>query len=177
MKVGIIGQPTAGQAAAMKLERDQQIKAVEMKKRREVITAIASRYTDHSVLTAYENLTNKELRKKSKEFCFIHKAISSVNFAALAKNPLMLSNAKVRSLSLVLTSISHSKQFSAMNMENPTTDYFDLTMALYEATKAIGANLAKRSIDLKIRQEFTFIASEIGLRIYNMYVDQRQDMY
>ncbi len=171
-----LSKHNVGLFASQVIQREQQVRQAEMQKRRTFIANLSDEFINHDVLEAYENLTNKELRKHSKEFSFIHFQIRSLHLSRMAKTGKGVTNQRIKQIITALSYISHSKQFSAMDMEDSTTDYFRITMALYIATKAIAPMFKANNIPDQTKQNFVFISSEIGLRIYSLYTDHRMDM-
>ena len=178
-KVAILGAPTEiGRSSAMlhALQHEQAVRATEMKKRREQIGALLEPHLSYEILAEYENLSRKELKKKSKEFCFIHMQIKDLGLSRYAKTHKGISNTNVAKISTIMSYISHSKQFCDMDMEKCDQDYFDLVLSIYAALKGIGEVMTKFNISLAVKQKYVFISSEIGLRLYSLYIDHRMDM-
>lgn len=173
---GSVGLSNVGLVAQMAVEREQEIRSTEMKKRRELIASLSNEFLNHDTLKRFEELNRRELRQMSKEFRFIHEFIKDSGLSRMAKTGKGVSSVNIRKLAVNLSFILHSKQFSAMDMEDSTSDYFKLTLAIYVAVKAIDEVVRKNNIDMITRQKLVFVSSELGLRLYTMYVDERMDM-
>lgn len=171
-----LGKHNAGLFASQVIAREQQVRKAEVQKRRDFVAGLSDEYLNHDLLEKFEKLTTKELRKHSKDFCFIHMQIKSLGLARMAKTGRGISANSVKQVIAALSYISHSKQFCGMNMEDTTTDYFRLTMALYVASKALPEHFKTNNIPQQQLERFRFIASEIGIRIYTLYTDLRMDM-
>lgn len=173
---GSIGLHNVGLVAQMAVEREQQIRATEMSKRRQLIASLSEEFLNHDFLKRYEELSRRELRQMTKEFRFVHEMIKDLGLSRMAKTGKGVSSVNIRKLAAALMYLLHSKQFSAMDLEDSTSDYFKLALAVYVAVKAIDEVVRKNNVDQVTRQKLVFASSELGLRLYTMYVDQRMDM-
>lgn len=171
-----IGRQNVSAIVANALEHEKQVRIIETKKRRDLIASLDPEYLNHDVMEQFEKLSRKDLRKYSKEFIFIHDQVKDLGLSHMAKTGRGISSDKIKRVIAALSYISHSKQFSAMSLEDPNTDYFRLVMAVNIATKALPDHFKQNRIPPVLLDRLRFIASEIGIRIYTMYVDRRMDM-
>lgn len=146
--------------------------------RRNKLAKILPKMVDCKYLAEMENLSLRQLRKQSKEVKNILKYIEGLELSkhALSKKRILLSN--INKINFVLNSLLNNNQFAATNLWDCSTDHFKLIAAIYVALKEISSRLIKQDknvISNPIHKQFVFVSSEIGLRLYSLYVDDRKD--
>ena len=75
----------------------------------------------------------------------------------------------------MLNSLINSKVFTELDLEKTDTDYFELLVGLYICMKDVTTNFMKHYPSHKCAAQLTHVSSEIGLRLYSLYLDTRLD--
>lgn len=172
-KVGIIG---SGHSASLNaaLTVAQEVERVEIQNRRRLMEKVIERHQAEKPFIKYMQLTSKQLKKQSKGFGLIHRYIDGLGLDRFHANPkLVLTPTQAQRISTMLNSMINSKIFAALDLEDITTDYSDLLIGLYITMKDVTANFMKRYPNHKGIGQLTYVSSEIGLRLYSLYVDDR----
>lgn len=172
-KVGIIGSghPASLNAA---LTVAQEVERVEIQNRRRLMEKVIARHQEEKPFAKYMQMTNKQLKKQSKGFGLIYRYIDGLNLDRFhANSKLVPTPTQAQRISSMLNSLINSKLFAALDLEDITADYTDLLIGLYIVMKDLTANFMSRYPNHKGIGQLTYVSSEIGLRLYSLYVDDR----
>lgn len=170
-KVAILGTSPANYALTVA----QEVQQVEIKNRRALMERVIARHNEQQLFKKFMSLSNKELKKKSKSFVGIMRYLEGLGLERYygAKNTPTPTQA--HRIAVMLNSMLNSKVFTELNLEKTDTDYFDLLTGLYICMKDLTANFMRMYSGDKRVHQLTHVASEIGLRLYSLYVDTRLD--
>lgn len=172
-KVAILGAgaPDFGQALTVAHE----VQRVEISNRRMLMDKVIVRHNEQQLFKQYLKLSSKELKKRSKGFNFIHRYIDGLGLERYYGTKATPATTQAHRIAVMLNSLINSKIFSGLDLEKTDTDYFDLLVGLYICMKDVTANFMKAYPGHKCVAELTHVSSEIGLRLYSLYVDNRLD--
>lgn len=172
-KVAILGTgaPDFGQALTIA----QEVQRVEISNRRKLMEKVIARHNEQQLFKQYMKLSSKECKKHSKGFNFIMRYIEGLGLERYYGTKATPAANQARRISVMLNSLINSKVFTELNLEKPDTDYFDLLVGLYICMKDVTANFMKTYPGHKCVAELTHVSSEIGLRLYSLYLDTRLD--
>lgn len=178
--IGMVGAPgTAGSVASLlggMSERSREAMRNELTARRNLVNDIVQSLMKVNSFDLYNKLSNKELRKKSKEFMLVYRYMEPLQFHLYTVKNKIPSLAEVKRMSQTINALCNSKQFAQMDLEKVDTDYFEITLASYIAVKHVIDAFKKKRPDQKQAMDIlVMVASELGLRIYDLYIDNRQD--
>ena len=172
-KVAILGAgaPDFGQALTIA----QEVQKVEISNRRKLMDKVIIRHNEEQLFKKYLKLSSKELKKCSKGFNFIMRYIDGLGLERYYGTKAVPTTTQAHRISVMLNSLINSKIFTELDLEKTDTDYFDLLVGLYSCMKDVTANFLKVNPGHKGVAELTHVSSEIGLRLYSLYVDNRLD--
>ena len=143
--------------------------------RRSLLTGIIERNKDNKTFTALKNLSNKEMKKMSKGFMLVYRYVEPLGFHIYEKGGKVPSVTETKKIALTINSLCSSTQFAGLDIEDVNTDHFRLVLATYMSLKKILTDVqAKRKTDVTT-SALIDATSELGLRLYSLYVDNRQD--
>lgn len=181
MKVGMIGcaHPSLAAVTASTLggmsEPAREALRNDLTNRRALLAEIIVRNKDNKTFTALKNLSSKDMKKMTKGFMLVYRYVEPLGFHIYEKGGKVLSIVETRKIALTINSLCNSKQFAKLDIEDVNTDYFRLILATYMSLKKILTDVqAKRKTDVTT-SALIDATSELGLRLYSLYVDNRQD--
>lgn len=172
-KVAILGTgvPDFGQALTIA----QEVQKVEISNRRKLMDKVIVRHNEQQIFKQCMKLSPKELKKRSKGFNFIMRYIEGLGLERYYGSTSTPAPTQAHRISVMLNSLINSKVFTELDLEKTDTDYFDLLVGLYICMKDVTANFMKTYPGHKCVVELTHVSSEIGLRLYSLYLDTRLD--
>ena len=172
-KVAILGTsvPDFGQALTIA----QEVQKVEISNRRKLMDKVIVRHNEQQIFKQCMKLSSKELKKRSKGFNFIMRYIEGLGLERYYGTTAIPGAHQAHRISVMLNSLINSKVFTELDLEKTDTDYFDLLVGLYICMKDVTANFMKTYPGHKCVAELTHVSSEIGLRLYSLYLDTRLD--
>ena len=178
MKVGIIGHATPSSGVSHMLggmnDVAREAMSNELTSRRNLVTEIATRNKDNPTFKALRSLSSKEMKKMTKGFSVIYRYVEPLNFHLFEVGNRSPSATELKKIALIINSLTNSKPFAALDLEDVNTDYFRLTLATYIVLKNIISNVKAKRNDPSM-SALIDVTSELGLRIYSLYIDNRQD--
>lgn len=166
-----VGAPDFGQALTIA----QEVERVEISNRRKFMDKVIIRHNEEQLFKKYLKLSSKELKKRSKGFNFIMRYIDGLGLERYYGTKAVPTTTQAHRISVMLNSLINSKLFTELDLEKADTDYFHLLVGLYICMKDVTANFMKVHPGHKGVAELTHVSSEIGLRLYSLYVDTRLD--
>lgn len=172
-KVAILGTgaPDFGQALTIA----QEVQKVEISNRRKLMDKVIVQQYEQQIFKQCMKLSPKELKKHSKGFNFIMRYIEGLGLERYYGTKAVPTTTQAHRISVMLNSLINSKVFTELDLEKTDTDYFDLLVGLYICMKDVTANFMKTYPGHKCVAELTHVSSEIGLRLYSLYLDTRLD--
>ena len=172
-KVAILGTgvPDFGQALTIA----QEVQKVEISNRRKLMDKVIVHHNEQQIFKQCMKLSPKELKKRSKGFNFIMRYIEGLGLERYYGSTSPSAPPQAHRISVMLNSLINSKVFTELDLEKTDTDYFDLLVGLYICMKDVTANFMKTYPGHKCVVELTHVSSEIGLRLYSLYLDTRLD--
>ena len=172
-KVAILGTgvPDFGQALTIA----QEVQKVEISNRRKLMDKVIVRHNEQQIFKQCMKLSAKELKKHSKGFNFVMRYIDGLGLERYYGSTSTPTPTQAHRIAIMLNSLINSKVFTELDLEKTDTDYFDLLVGLYICMKDVTANFMKTYPGHKCVVELTHVSSEIGLRLYSLYLDTRLD--
>ena len=177
-KIGIIGQPSPSGSIAHMLggmsDRSREAMRNELTTRRTLVNRMVETLMGINHFDVYRKLSNKELKKKSKEFMLVCRYVEPLQLHLYTAGTKVPSMTEVKRIAAIVNSLCNSKQFAKMDLEDVTTDFFEIVLATYIACKLIIESFKKRRPDQTAAiHMMTMVASDVGLRLYDLYIDNR----
>lgn len=154
----------------------REVMSNEMKNRRIRLAPIILEHAEKAHLIQLLKLSNKELKKRSTKFMLIYRYLDSLQLDRFFYGDKVPTPQHVRRINVTLNSLINSKPFLQCDFEDINTDYFDLLIGVFVGLKNIlGAYNKRFGVEDKNTVGLTHVTSEIGLRLYSLYVDNRLD--
>lgn len=172
-KVGILGVGDTDFGRALTIA--QEVQRVEISNRRKLMDKVIIRHNEQQLFKKLMKLAPKELKKRSKGFNFIMRYIEGLGLERYYGTKATPATTQAHRISVMLNSLINSKVFTELDLEKTDTDYFDLLVGLYICMKDVTANFMRTYPGHKCVAELTHVSSEIGLRLYSLYLDTRLD--
>lgn len=170
-KVGIIGLPNAGTALSIA----QEVQRVEIANRRKLMDVVIKQHIKDDLFRKFLGYSQKELKKRTKGFSLIMRHIEGLNLGRYFESTATPTPTQAHRISVAINSLISAKSFTELDLEKTDTDYFQLLVGLYICMKSVTANFMKLYPKDKRVHELTWVSSEVGLRLYSLYIDTRKE--
>lgn len=170
-KVAILGAGVPSMSHALTVA--QEVERVELSNRRNLMDKVIKAQNEKQLFKKFLKLSAKELKKHSKGFNFVMRYIDGLGLERYYGTTSTPTPNQAHRIAVMLNSLINSKVFTELDLEKTDTDYFELLVGLYICMKDVTANFMKHYPNHKCTPQLTDVSSEIGLRLYSLYVDTR----